>query len=229
MSNPTALAILLLLSAAIPAPADDGAPALSEKGWIYSWDGTGELPADLPSPPYVNAPDPKLGNRRELVFANGEQVATPLARRTLGQFTIALYLRPVQRAATESLIFCGSLETDGFLLYKMHSNWGFGAGDGTAFAKRHMGNRAEFLAREKWQHLAVTFDHGMIRYYRDGLLSASGRIRARQIVIPADARLLIGGSAAGMKAFQGSMAGIVLIDRCLAPDEIPRLMARINP
>jgi len=227
MSKPSALlAAFLIMAAAFPASTVDGADF--EEGLIYSWNGTQKLPADLSSPPRVKVPDPKLGKQRQLVFASGQQLATPLASRKLNQFTVALYLRPGRGKVTESLISCGTLETDGFLLYRMHSNWGFGAGDGITFARRHMNRRAEFLSR-KWQHLAVTFDRGMVRYYRDGILAASGRIHARQIVIPANATLLIGGAAAGMEPFQGSMAGIVLLERRLDPAEIPELMARTNP
>ncbi|HWL51547.1 MAG TPA: hypothetical protein VNQ90_03880, partial [Chthoniobacteraceae bacterium] len=154
MSKPSALLVaFLIMAAASPAPAVDGTPP--EKGVIYSWNGSPKLPAGLPSPPSVKAPDPKLGSQRQLVFSDTRQIAIPLTRRTLRQFTVALYLRPGRGKVTESLISCGTLETDGFLLYRMHSNWGFGAGDGTTFARRHMNRRAEFLSR-KWQHLAVT-------------------------------------------------------------------------
>lgn len=216
----------LLTSLACVAASAEGGEAL------FKWTGASPLPTESSFPPTITAPDPALGMSATLKFATGQSLEIPLDKRDFTQLTVALFVRPVVRGVTENLVTWQSEENDGFVLYKMHGNWGFGVGNGEKLERRHSGVRADFLVRNEWQHLAVTFDRGSFRYYKNGMLTVHRRVPLKQIRLTGDAPLRLGGKdpfRGHVLPFEGDMAGIVVLDRKLEPSEITALMSRTNP
>ncbi len=199
---------------------------------LFEWTGASPLPGKNALSPTVAAPDPALGMNPILKFADGQYLEIPMNTCDLPELTVALFVRPAARGATENLVTWQSGANDGFALYKMHGNWGFAAGDGEKLERRHSGIRADFLRRNQWQHLAVTFDRGNFRYYKDGVLTVHRRVPLKEIRLMDDAPLRLGGNdpfRSHVLPFEGEMAGIIVLDRKLEPREITALMSHMNP
>jgi len=199
---------------------------------LLRWTGGDVLPAEGVSLPKIV--EPELGSNSELQFSGNEFMTVPMPASDLGELTIALYIKPVVRDKTEHLVSCRSgVREDGFVLYNLHTNWGFSGGNGEVFEQKHLGVRSGFLTINEWQHIAVTFRKGAVKYYRNGALIAEHRLSIEEIRLLSNSGLRIGGGGVArdrtVAGFTGRMAGIVVIPKCVEEDAISELMAATNP
>ncbi len=199
---------------------------------LFRWTGGDALPAEGVLLPKIV--EPELGSNTELQFSGSEFIAVPMPASDFEELTIALYIRPEVRDKTEHLVSCRSgVREDGFVLYNLHTNWGFSGGNGEVFEQKHLGVRSGFLTTNEWQHIAVTFRKGALKYYRNGALITEHRLSIEEIRLLSNSGLRIGGGGVArdrtVAAFTGRMAGIVVLPKCVEEDAIPELMATTNP
>ncbi|HWL54995.1 MAG TPA: LamG-like jellyroll fold domain-containing protein [Chthoniobacteraceae bacterium] len=206
---------------------------------LFEWFGEGSLPGAATDHPAVVKGE--LGVAQELQFScsggnPGEaQYITPSIREgTYDKFTITLFIKPERKRANETLVYLTDRTPAGGMSFrKSWKTWGLVLGrDGDR--KVHLSKKLEAeLIIGEWNHLAVTFNDGVIKFYRNGLLVDIQTSEQKEISVKRRNVLRIGaGTGITPKiydGFQGRMGAIYLSLHELDEAQIHQLMERAIP
>lgn len=151
---------------------------------------------------------------------------------SLPQATLSCYLYPERGRLSEDLL--SALPAGAVEGFRLRHSWGilfFEAGDGHEKAQvkvDHRNQRGALLDFKSWQHLAVVFDEGAVRIYKNGRLILSEETGLAALAL-GRTPLRLGaypGRAPASYPFHGRMTGITLLDTALDRDGIFQLMER---
>lgn len=202
---------------------------------LFTYFGEDEIPvAGENSPAIVTG---ELGKLKELEFKAGDPdsetdwadfIELPLSNGEYRELTIALFLKPERADQNECLVACKwDTGNSGFRLQKSWGKWLLDAGDGTQAVMVPAGNRDADLAMHEWQHLAVTFKDGHVRFYKDGILVHEEKSPIESILV--DSPLRIGAGMGKHYSFAGRMGGVYIAAEALDDTGIVDLIQRANP
>ncbi|HWL54193.1 MAG TPA: LamG domain-containing protein [Chthoniobacteraceae bacterium] len=179
----------------------------------------------------------ELGQLRELEFREGsdasgaewaQYIEIPLPEGDLNELTIAFFLKPQRRDRNEDLVTCKwDTGNTGFRLSKSWNQWLFSLGNGEETARVQAASRDAALAMDEWQHLAITFKEGRVRFYKDAILLHEETVPVS--FIRRESPLRIGAGLGRAYAFSGRMAGIHVAAEALDDAGILALMQKANP
>ncbi|HWL51299.1 MAG TPA: LamG domain-containing protein [Chthoniobacteraceae bacterium] len=190
-----------------------------------------------------------LGPYDELVFEVEPQEA-PQGRQyldlllpggaSLDRFTVACYLYPTRGRTREELV--SAIGPEGRTGFSLRNSWRipvFEFGDGainSVTTVQHRGRSEVALDLDCWQHLAVVFDQGTLRFYKNGILIGKSETGLGEIAFGTGTSLRIGahpyvkaGSDSPLASypFAGRMTGLFLSGQALNEEEIFELMERM--
>ncbi len=179
----------------------------------------------------------ELGKLNELEFREGDSasggdraryIELPSVEADYQELTIAFFIRPERRDKNEDLVTCkwDTGET-GFRLHKSWTKWLFSVGDGGQSAMIQAAHRDAALAVDEWQHLAVTFKEGKVRFYKDGVLLHEETTPVN--LIRRESALRIGAGLGRAYPFSGRMTGIYVGMEALDDAGILALMQKATP
>lgn len=223
------VALAFLLSATV-----SGAQLLPSA--LYEWTGQSLSGQNMPKVVQASQADGSLGRAPELQFDGGEFIQAKLKAATLEEMTLAFFLRSERRTPEGLFSFFTSARTStpqfSVALYDTIRVMQYDS-QGKVASTLVVVTNPPMLPAQEWVHVAVTFNRGAVSVYQDGVRVASRRFPAGQIRLGGDSQFLIGTITQDLKkppvAFQGRMAGIVLLPRVLSEDEIFALMVEVNP